>query len=233
MTNYCGRYNVISVIWFSSFLCFRWTAFQARPEKPSSWPNTVMRARDQIYCFAQVFWVNLVQNSHLIQNATCWVPTHRQCNADHKWPHRKHKWSSEILSILQKCDAAGKPSGWGKKGPQTSCNEGFFAHLDGCSPHTEELRRSDSPSVFSIAVTICGGQKTESLTFCQGKEKELVTLAPTLFTPKNAKQGRKLFRCSDLSTGGKPARPALHRQSWAELQDSSPGPEECHKNNMT
>lgn len=127
----------------------------------------------------------------------------------------------------------GSPRGGGKKGPQTSCNEGFFAHLDGCLPHTEELRRSDSPSVFSIAVTICGGQKTESLTFCQGKEKELVTLAPTLFTPKNAKQGRKLFRCSDLSTGGKPARPALHRQSWAELQDSSPGPEECHKNNMT
>jgi len=59
-----------------------------------------------------------------------------------------------------------------------------------------------------------------------------VTLAPTLFTPKNAKQGKKLFRCSDLSTGGEPARPALHRQHSSELQGSSPGPAECRKNNM-
>lgn len=48
----------------------------------------------------------------------------------------------------------------------------LFAHFDGCSPHTEELRRSSSPGVFSIAVTMYDGQKMKPPTFCQRKEKE-------------------------------------------------------------
>lgn len=114
----------------------------------------------------------------------------------------------------------------GRTALKRSENEGFFPRVDSCSPHTEELRRSDSPSVFSIAVTIYDGQKRESLTFCQGKEKELGTLPLILFTPKNAKQGKKLSRCSDLIAGGEPACPTLHRQHSSEWQGSSPGPGE-------
>lgn len=140
----------------------------------------------------------------------------------------------ERTSFLPNANTIGKSlrGVGGEGGPSGILQLILFCLLDGCSPHTEKLRRSDSPSVFSIAVTIYDGQKMESPTFCQGKEKELVTLAPTLFTPKNAKQGKKLFRCSDLSTGGEPACPALCRQHSSELQGSPPGPEECHKNNV-
>lgn len=128
------------------------------------------------------------------------------------------------MSIIEKSDAAARCWGVGKKGPQTSCNSAFFAHQDGCSPHTEELRRSDSPSAFSIAVTIYDGRKTESPSFCQGREKELVTLAPTPSAHKNTKPGKELLGCSDVSTG-----PALHRQHSLDLQGSSPGPENAIK----
>lgn len=35
----------------------------------------------------------------------------------------------------------------------------FFAHPDGCSPHTEELRRSSSPSAVSIASPCTAGSE--------------------------------------------------------------------------
>lgn len=131
------------------------------------------------------------------------------------------------MSIIEKSNVAGKFWGVGRKGPQKSCSSAFSAHQDGCSPHTEELRRSDSPSASSIAVTVYDGRKTESPTFCQGKEKELVTLAPTpvlCFTYKNSKPEEKLSGCSDFSAGGEPyAEPCT--DSTHCTQGSSPGPE--------
>lgn len=92
-----------------------------------------------------------------------------------------------------------------KGGPSGLLQLIIFAYLNGCSPHTEELRRNDSPSVSSIAVTIDSSQKT----FCRGKQKVLVTWAPTLFSPKNAEQGKKSLRASDWRTRASPTHTVL------------------------
>lgn len=176
--------------------------------------------------FVHVFWVNFIQHSHLIENAIHQVP---QAGNVHKWPRRRHS-SPEILSIIEKSNAAAKSWGVGKKGPQTSCNSGFFAHQGGCSPHTEELRRSNSPSAFSIAVTNLWRSEHRVTDFLSGEREGISGTGSNTIHAQNHRTRKGIIQIS-VRVGSHTPSPA--QTALVGLARQLSRARKCLKNNTT
>lgn len=178
-----------------------------------------MQAKDQIYCFAYVFWVNL------IQNATRWDPTPGECNTDHKWPYMKIRnlehpsemiWRGTRSSPMQ-IQSSGRKRGGAIRSPAinyfclsrwllTSHRRAEEERLAQCLQHRSyRLRRSEN--------------------FLSGETEGIRDTGPNTVLTQKCKTRKEITEMLRLRHWSQHAQP--HADS------AHPGPEECPKNNTS